>query len=147
MESQAQPFIDEVSGNHRRILSVRLRLLEEGCFKLLDLFRTETHSLLERQALPGEKADEMKELSAQLRAKIAGIKADLHLEPAQLDPQRVARALVATMTVGMEELHPDYLKGYGEVPDTLASYLESRLEEMLAVMKKINMVVERPTKG
>ena len=147
MESQPQPFLDEVSNNHRRILSVRLRLLEEGCFKLLDLFRPETHSLSQRPALPGEKANEMRALSAQLQARMAGMKADLHLEPAQLDPQRVARALVSAMYVGIEELYPEYLKGYGEVPEVLASYLTSSVGEMLAIMKKINRALERPMKS
>ena len=147
MESPAQPFIDEVSGNHRRILAVRLRLLEEDCFNLLDLFHTEARSLFERGALPEEAAHEVRELSAQLRAKIAGMKADLHLEPAQLDPQRVAQALVTSMAVGIEELYPEYLKGYGKVPEALASYLRSSVEEMLAIMKKINRALEPPTKG
>ena len=48
MEPQTQPVIDEVSDNHRRILSVRLRLLEEDCLQLLDLFQTEARILLER---------------------------------------------------------------------------------------------------
>jgi len=48
MEPQTQPVIDEISSNHRRILSVRLRLLEEDCFSLLDLFHTEARILLER---------------------------------------------------------------------------------------------------
>jgi hypothetical protein len=147
MESPAQPFMDEVSGNHRRILSVRLRMLEEDCFKLLDLFHPEARSLLERGALPEERADEVRELSAQLRAKIAGMKADLQLEAAQLDPQRVAQALVTSMAVGIEELYPEYLKGYGEVPEVLASYLRSSVEGMLAIMKKINRALERPMKS
>jgi hypothetical protein len=147
MESPAQPFINDVSGNHRRILAVRLRLLEEDCFSLLDLFHTEAHSLLERGALPEERADEVRELSAQLRARIAKMKADLQLEPAQLDPERVARALVTSMSVGIEELYPEYLKGYGKVPEALASYLRSSVEGMLAIMKKINRALEGPTKG
>ena len=147
MEPQTQLAIDDVSGNHRRILAVRLRLLEEDCFKLLDLFHTETRSLFERGALPEERADEVRELTAHLRSRIAEMKADLQLEPAQLDPERVARALVTSMSVGIEELYPEYLKGYGKVPEALASYLRSSVEEMLAIMKKINRALEGPPKG
>ena len=147
MEPQTQPSIDEVSGNHRRILAVRLRLLEEDCFKLLDLFHTEARSLFERGALPEERADEIRELSAQLRARIAKMKADLQLEPAQLDPERVAHALTTSMSVGIEELYPEYLKGYGTVPEALASYLRSSVVEMLAISKRINRALEGLPKG
>ncbi|MGA2628758.1 MAG: hypothetical protein ABSG54_00975 [Terriglobia bacterium] len=147
MEPQTQPFIDEVSSNHRRILSVRLRLLEEDCFQLLDLFHTEARSLCERPPLQGEKAEEFRELSAHLRAVIAGMKAELKLEPARLDPQRVARALLTSMSVAIEELYPEYLHGYGKVPAALASYLRSRVQEMLAIMRKINRALETVTKS
>ena len=74
------------------------------------------------------------------------MKADLRLEPAQRDPQRVARALTTAMAVGIEELHAHYLQGYGTVPASLASYLQTKIEEMLVVVKKINWVLDTPTK-
>ena len=147
MEPQTQLAIDDVSDNHRRILSVRLRLLEEDCFNLLDLFHAQARSVCERPPLQGEKAEEFRELSADLRAVIAGMKAELQLEPAQLDPQRVARALLTSMSVAIEELYPEYLHGYGKVPAALASYLRSRVQEMLAIMKKISRALERPVKS
>jgi len=75
------------------------------------------------------------------------MKADLQLEPAQRDPQRVAHALTISMAVGIEELHAHYLRGYGTVPASLASYLESKMGEMLVVVKKINRALDGPVKS
>jgi hypothetical protein len=55
----------------------------------------------------------------------------------------VGLALLATMNVSVEELHPHCL-GYGEVPEPLALYLEMRIQELLRVLSEIEQTLGRP---
>lgn len=138
MPDELQALKSEVSANHRRVISVRMRLLEQSCLKLLDLLRGVESTLNSRSALPQEKAKEVEQLVLAVRSKIARIKADLGLESYRQNAVREAGALVAAMAINVEELHPDYLKGYGQVPETIALYLEHRMREFLGLIQQVN---------
>jgi len=134
----------QVSSNHRRVISVRLRLLEESCYRLLDLFRPVDSVLAVRRALPREKAEEVRRQILELRAKIGEMKADLGLERSDQDPAREAKALMVAMMTGIEELYPHYLRGYGAVPDSLNVYLETQLKELMQVVDGIAETMAKP---
>lgn len=133
----------ETSANHRRVISVRVRVLEDACLRLLDLFHPHESSLTSRSPLPPESAAEIERLVSELSAQIARIKSDLHLEQAQLEARREASALVSSMTVDLEELHPRYLRGYGKLPAGLAAYLESWIRESLGLVEKVHQELNR----
>jgi hypothetical protein len=126
-----------VSSNHRRALSVRLRLLEEASGQLLSLFQSTEGILLTRQGLPGEKQAEIAVQAGRLRALIARAKVDLGLETAHRDAAREADAVISAMTVNIEETDPRYLKGYGPVPPPLGEYLEELVKQLLEIMGQI----------
>ena len=65
------------------------------------------------------------------------MKTELGLERSYQDPRRQAAALVAAMTVSVEELDPRYLKGYGPVPESLALYLDTRINTLLQTLNRI----------
>jgi len=138
MPDELQTLKSEVSANHRRVISVRMRLLEQSCLKLLDLFRGVESTLNSRSALPQERAKDVEPLVLAVRSKIARIKTDLGLESYRQSAAREAGALVAAMTINVEELHPDYLKGYAQVPETIALYLERRMGELLGLIQQVN---------
>lgn len=138
MPNEIKALRSEVSANHRRVISVRMRVLEQTCLKLLDLFRGVESTLSSRSALPQEKVKEVEPLVLALRSKIARIKNDLVLEGYHQNAMREAGALVAAMTINVEELHPDYLKGYGQVPEQVAHYIEHRMGELLGLIEQIN---------
>jgi hypothetical protein len=83
-------------------------------------------------------------LVRELRARIAHISSDLRLERARQDAAREAGALVAAMITNAEELHPDYLKGYGEVPDALAGYLQTHMAEVLRILGEVEEALGGP---
>lgn len=147
MTDELPALRSQVSGNHRRVISVRMRLLEESCLRLLDLFRPLETTLTSRRALPQEKEEEVERMALELRSKISQVKSELGLERAHQDGEREARAVVAAMTTDIEELHPDYLKGYGQVPDGLALYLEIRINELLGLMRKIGQALSKKGPG
>jgi len=144
MANEPQLLRAQVSHNHRRVISVRLRLLEEASLKLLGLFGDSDSALTARLGLPKEKAQEIAGLVRDLGSKISRAKSELHLEVAHWDTHREAGALVAAMAVNVEELHPAYLKGYGEVPEALAMYLEVKISELLQVLARIDQALGKP---
>jgi hypothetical protein len=133
----AENLRSQVSGNHGRVISVRLRVLEESCLRLLTLFRDTDSTLTERRALPPAKAQAVERLVRELDSKIAQMKAELGLERAHIDAAREAKTLVTAMAVDIEELHPAYLKGYGEVPEAIGRYLETELSELLRITREL----------
>ena len=135
---------DQIGSHHHRVLSVRLRLFEESGLKLLDLFRDVDSTLTVRRGLPNEKTAEVERLVRELQLVISQMKAELGLEPAELNAAQQAGALVAAMTVNIEELHPDYLKGYGHVPQGLAMHIERRIEIFLRLMEEIRQTLAQP---
>lgn len=144
MPDEPPALASETSANHRRVISVRVRVLEDACFRLLDLFRPHESSLSSRAPLPRESAAEIERLVSELTSRIALIKSDLDLEQAQLDARREASALVSSMTVDLEELHPRYLRGYGKLPAALAAYLESWIRESLRLVEGIHRELKPP---
>lgn len=131
----------QVSQNHRRVISVRLRLLEEYCLRLLELFHPLEATFTSRAELPKAKAEGIERCVEALRSAIGGIKGDLGLEHQERDARREASALVATMMIDIEELQPRHLKGYGACAEPLSRYLQERLEALADVLKKMNRVL------
>jgi len=133
-----------VSSNHRRVLSVRMRLLEESSLRLLELFHDVDSTMTKRKGLPLDKAQQIQRLVLDLRSKIRRMKVDLALEESRVDVMKEAVALIGTMNVSVEELHPNYLKGYGKVPAPLASYVENQISALLRVLDEINQILNKP---
>lgn len=131
----------QVSENHRRVLSARLRTLEESALALLDLFEAVDNAFTERDALPEERKADVRRLVGTLRSRIEEIKTDLELERTRLEAKRYANAVVVAMSVNVEELHPNYLKGYGKVPEDLARYLRSEVNQLLGLLREIRQAL------
>ena len=128
---------DSLSADHRRVVSVRLRKLADYCASLMGLLEAEP-SVAQPQT-SGARADakEARSLLAALQEHIARAQAELGLRAARRDRAREARALVATMLVSIEELHPEHLKGYGKVPKNLAGFLETKTREFAELVEEI----------
>jgi hypothetical protein len=141
MSRHTESLRSRVGESHRNALSVHLRAVEESALALLELFQPVDRTLTERDALPAERAREAEELVAELRARIARIKSELGLEPARIPAKRYANVLVVAMSVDVEELHPDYLKGYGEVPEDLARYLKVEIHDLLKLIRQMGQVL------
>jgi len=45
------------------------------------------------------------------------------------------------MSVNVEELHPDYLRGYGKVPEDLAKYLKAEIHDLLKLIRQMGRVL------
>ncbi len=58
----------EITSEHRRLIAAHLRTLEESGIHLLELLRPFDSSLVRRQPLAHEKADQLQRLVARLRS-------------------------------------------------------------------------------
>jgi hypothetical protein len=137
MPDENPPLASQLSSNHRRVISIRMRLLEESCFRLLDLFRAVETIFSLRQPLPQQRSEKVKVGVQELLSLMDQMKLDLGLDSSKENASREAAALMAAMNTSIEELHPHYLKGYGAVPESTAKYLETRLDDMLRALTKI----------
>jgi len=132
-----------ISQNHRRVISVRMRLLEEYSLKLLELFRPFESVLTSRSPLPQEKTEAIESEIAAFRSRIRDMKAELGLEHAHRSARREAAALISTMITYVEELHPRYLRGYGAVPDPMDHYLKECLKDLSETLDKISRFLKK----
>jgi hypothetical protein len=133
--------LTSMSANHRRVLSVRMRLLEDYCLQLLELFRPIESSLTSRSALPPEKAEKLERALGAFRSRISRVKSELELEHVHQNVKREAAALLATMITNVEELHPRYLKGYGTVSEPLTRYLQGCLKDLARELENVNRIL------
>ncbi len=131
-----------ISQNHRRVISVRMRLLEEYSLKLLELFRPFESVLTSRSPLPPEKAETIESEIEAFRSRIRDMKAELGLEHAHRSSRREAAALISTMMTYVEELHPRYLKGYGSVSEPMDHYLKACLKDLAKPLDKISRILK-----
>ncbi len=141
MEPGKSRLASKINPNHRRVLSVRLRLLEDYGLQLLELLRPVESAFTSRPALPPEKAEKLESALRAFHARIGRIKTELELEHHQQNVKREAMALLAAMMTNVEELHPRYLKGYGAVPDPLAAYLQGCLRDLAKALGAANRVL------
>jgi hypothetical protein len=137
-----QPLQTLISQNHRRVISVRLRLLEEYSIQVLELFKPLESELTWRAALPQRMGAGMEREISALRSMIRAMKAELGLEPCERSAPREAAALVSTMMTYIEELHPRYLKGYGSMPEPVSRYLKERLKGLAEELNKISRILK-----
>jgi hypothetical protein len=133
-----QPLQSLIGHNHRRVISVRLRLLEEYSLRLLELFEPLDAELTSRDPLPQGMSEKMEREVAALHSRIRAMKAELGLEHSERSARREAAALVSTMITYVEELHPRYLKGYGSMPEPISRYLKDRLKGFAETLDKIS---------
>jgi hypothetical protein len=136
------PLHTLIGANHRRVLSVRMRLLEEYALRLLELFRPYESVLTSRAPLQKKTAVKVESEIAWLQVKIRGMKEELGLERSHRNSKREAAALVATMMTYVEELHPRYLKGYGSIPEPVSRYLKECLQEFSENLENLNRALK-----
>ena len=135
------PLRGEISSNHRRVISVRIRVLREACLKLLELSRSDDPGILPRTPIAAEEADQVRRVVHELNSLLIRITSDLALEEHPVDARREAAAILSGMVVDMEELNPRFLRGYGKITPSLGKYLATRMKQCLQVVERMRIVL------
>ena len=135
----AAMFKSEITNEQRRLIAAHLRILEESCSRLLELFRPFDLTLVRRQPLPQEKAEQLQRLVARLHSRISQTAWDLGLKRTHQDARREAASLVATMDENLRELLR--LRDRNGVPEDRADYLDRLAQELQHIVTDIDRVV------
>ncbi|HEX5412465.1 MAG TPA: hypothetical protein VFZ27_11475 [Terriglobia bacterium] len=75
-----QPLESLISRNHRRVISVPMRLLEEYSIQLLELFEPFESEFISRESLSHKMAEKVEREITALRSMLRSMKDDLGLE-------------------------------------------------------------------
>jgi hypothetical protein len=81
-------------------------------------------------------------LSAEIINGLGRIKRELGLQPLENSSLGVIRAYLSELWVSLVETRGRHLRGYGEVPDDLAAYLDRRVGELDSRVSEIRNIVE-----
>jgi len=133
---EATSLRSEITNDQSRLIAAHLRTLEESCMRLLELFRPFDSSLLRRQPLPHEKAEDLHRMVARLRSRGSEAAWDLGLPRAHQDARWEAASLVATMHENLGELL--HLRDGNGVTEDLAGYLEDLVKDFRHIVADID---------
>lgn len=137
-----------LSDNHRRSISVSLRLLDKAICEWERWARGEVSSGVlyqQRDTLsPGEKKQLQLHI-ANVRQFIVQLRRDLDLEPEITATSQLIIGQANVLWEMLAELNSRSLTGYGKVPADLANYIDPIGEELTAQMYQISSLFSRET--
>lgn len=134
---------NSLNSNHERRLSVTCRYID----KLLADMEMSLDISASKLAFPHYASDlslaqrrVVEDYIARIRAQIVRALDDHGIErpPADIPVSRSLHANVAFMDIAIEELKPEYMRGYGEVPPAAAAELNEIAEELHGLVRKLN---------
>jgi hypothetical protein len=132
--------------NHRRSISVSLRLLDKALCEWERWARGEVASGVLYQQKDTLTSAEKKQLQLRIanqRQLIAQLQRDLDLEPEIISTSQLITGQANVLWEMLAELNSQSLAGYGKVPDGLANYLDPIGEELTIQMYQISTLFSR----
>jgi len=146
MPDDANPSLQArvtLSPAHANALSARLQIIEEDCHEIESCLNSAPGILSE---VVGEMSDSTRQrirgILAEMLDGLVPIKLDLELRKRQVDIHNVMMARISHIWVTLHESKAHSLQGYGVVPEELKSYLDPRLDDLLAHLRRVRELVE-----
>lgn len=132
-----------LSENHRRVVSVLLRGVEQTCHAVAGWLDKKPGVLigLENDLSP-QQCQRLCALVDQLQAEIRRLSGAIDLQRSAESPRRSIHALISAMRVEIEERKSPRLKGYGPLDDVAAAVLDAELDRLLELFEKMAEVVK-----
>jgi hypothetical protein len=131
------------SSAHAIALAARMLTLEEDCRQIerfLDGYAGVYYAYV--GAFTSETRQAVRTLIDEILRRIGRIRLDLGLPQRQVEVSRAVAAHLSRVWVTLQESKADSLKGYGAVPPELGAYLELHVEEILALVAKLQSAIE-----
>jgi hypothetical protein len=133
----------ELSENHRRVLSVVLRGLDQMCGEAQDCLDNRLGRLWpERMDLTAEQQEEVRRLAGRIRREIHRIAEGIEAEGEVLSAKAVIRALASAQIVQLEESDSSGLRGYGPLSGRAAAWLDTEVGHLKTLLGEMVRVVE-----
>ncbi|HKW87320.1 MAG TPA: hypothetical protein VJN21_01035 [Candidatus Acidoferrales bacterium] len=130
--------------NHRRVVSVLLRGLEQACDEIEATFRESSGTLRRiHDDISSHQRDALRELTARLRAEIRRLASEIELDTSVGSQRRTILALLSASIVNLEESEPKKLRGYGAMSPEAESRLAGEFERLISLFEQMASLVEQ----
>lgn len=147
MKEPTSPLI-ELSENHRRSISIVLQLVDKALCQWNDWTRGEVApgTMYQQQdTLSLAQKRELRSKISRVRELIIRMRDDLQLEPSVVTTPQLIVGQATVLWEMLAELNSRSLRGYGEVHEDLARYLDPLGESFTTQMNAIAGMFSRPT--
>jgi predicted phage gp36 major capsid-like protein len=132
-----------LSDNHRRVLSVLLRGVEQGCEQIAGWMAKQPGVLMQvEDDLSSEQRRKLEALHEKLRRELQRIEQEIELQTSTESPRRSIRALASAMTVDLEDRKSPRLDGYGPLPADVKTRLDAELNRLIALLEAMVEVLK-----
>lgn len=129
--------------NHRRVVSVLLRGLEQMCDEI-ETRLAEAPGVLRqvKSDLSPAQGAALREMTARVREEIRRLNAEIELDAAVRSPRRAILALLSASIVNLEESDSKRLRGYGPLANEAAVRLDDELSRLVALLEEMTTIAE-----
>ena len=130
--------------NHRRVVSVLLRGLEQACDEIEAAFR-ETPGLLDRihDDLSADQRERLREMVRRVRSEIRRLAGEIELDASSRSQRRTILALLSASIINLEESDPKKLRGYGPMSPQAEARLSSEIQLLIEMFEQMSAIVEQ----
>lgn len=129
--------------NHRRVISVLLRGLEQMCDEIEARLAEVPGVLCQvKSDLSPAQGVALREMTARVRGEIRRLNAEIELDAAVRSPRRAILALLSASIVNLEESNSKRLRGYGALASEAATRLDDELNRLVALLEEMTTIAE-----
>jgi hypothetical protein len=133
-----------LNSNHKRALIAALGEVEDKLMSLRQLLlRTEGKRVflhLTDDLTQDEKEKLIEEIEC-LMARLISLKNVFGLKASERVLRWIARATAVHLSIQLEEIKTDRLKGYGDVPTEAKGILDPTLNEMISILRQVGSII------
>ncbi|HEV2297426.1 MAG TPA: hypothetical protein VGR72_02790 [Candidatus Acidoferrales bacterium] len=129
--------------NHRRVVSVLLRGLEQMCDEI-EARLAEVPGVLchVKSDLSPAQGAALREMTARVREEIRRLNTQIELDAAVRSPRRAILALLSASIVNLEESDSKRLRGYGPLASEAAARLDDELSRLIGLLEEMTTIAE-----
>lgn len=140
-----------LNSNHERRLSVTCRHIDKLLAEMESALNVSTSKLAFPQYVPDLAPAQRREIEdyiSRIRAQLVRVLDGQGIErpPADIPVSRSLRSYLTFIDIAAEELKPEYMRGYGEVPPEAAVELTGIAAELLALIRQLDQYLLRGIK-
>ncbi|HEV2617201.1 MAG TPA: hypothetical protein VGU63_11400 [Candidatus Acidoferrales bacterium] len=129
--------------NHRRVVSVLLRGLEQMCDEI-EARLAEVPGVLRQVKSDVSPAQNtaLREMTARVREEIRRLSTEIELDAAVRSPRRAILALLSASIVNLEESNSKRLGGYGALARESAARLDEEFSRLIVLLEEMTTIAE-----
>jgi hypothetical protein len=129
--------------NHRRVVSVLLRGLEQACDEIEAAFLGSPGALHRiHDDLSPKQRSALHEMTERVRGEIHRLASEIELDTLIRSQCRTILALLSASIVNLEESEPKKLRGYGPMSPEAEARLSSEFQRLIELFEQMAAVVE-----